>query len=98
MRTRSCGSRYSRCPRRTSKASYHASMFRTVEMRKFSGAIVARDLPPQGILAYLAAPAARECDEELPILLPDIFLVVHFVAERATVGVECDRQAAEIGH
>ena len=62
------------------------------------GVAVRGELGAQRLLATLAAPASREPDEELPVLLPDVCLVGGFGAEGSAVGVEGRGKAGQVGN
>ena len=95
--TRALGSRYSRWPGRTSKASYHASRLRTVEKRYMFGSVIIGELCAHGGIAHLRAPGLSERDEKLPVLLPDIAPVSRSLAEREAIRVERRSEAGKIG-
>src|SRR5882672_1150063 len=63
----------------------------------FRRVIAGGNLLAQSVVAVLAAPGAREADEELAILLPDEGLVIHLVAERSMIGVKRRGKAREVG-
>src|SRR6185295_5557851 len=64
----------------------------------FRSVTVGGDLGAQRFLPRLAAPRAREADEELAVQLFHVLRVAGLAAERMPIGVERSGEAAEIGY
>src|SRR5690349_6790373 len=64
---------------------------------KAFGRVIGGRLLAQRVVAVLAAPGVCETQEEVPILLADVTLVLHAVAQGQAIGIECGVQAGEIG-